>query len=210
MKRVTDLLPRNSRKLATRSGSPADGWSSTKRPGMPTIIKAARVKAMASPTSSIGNIRRKMRKDGCIVLIFGYTTVGISASMTGNGCLRNSGRYRAGRKTGGSRLKLIKNLIIQGEMMRNRTELAKYFGELGFKTGAEIGTCYGAYAEKLYQNIPDLKLIAVDNWDNPETTRRERDRKVSVETKARAKLAPYGTIIVKKSSMEAVKKVPDE
>ena len=94
--------------------------------------------------------------------------------------------------------------------MRNRTELAKYFGELGFKSGAEIGTCYGAYAERLYQNIPGLKLIAVDNWDNPETSRRERDRKVSVETKARAKLAPYGTIIVKKSSMEAVKKVPDE
>lgn len=94
--------------------------------------------------------------------------------------------------------------------MRNRTELAKYFGELGYKTGAEIGTCYGTYAEKLYQNIPDLKLIAVDNWDNPETTRRERGSKVPVETQARIKLAPYDVIIVKKSSMEAAKEIPDE
>lgn len=94
--------------------------------------------------------------------------------------------------------------------MKNRTELAKYFGELGFKKGAEIGTCYGAYAERLYQNIPGLSLIAVDNWDNPETTRRERGRTVTVEAKARAKLAPYGATIIKKSSMEAVKDVPDE
>lgn len=48
--------------------------------------------------------------------------------------------------------------------MLNRIELAKYFAELGFKVGAEIGVFSGHYSEILLDNIPDLELYCVDYW----------------------------------------------
>jgi len=46
--------------------------------------------------------------------------------------------------------------------MRNRIELAKHFGELGFKKGVEVGLCHGRYAKILLDNIPGLELIGID------------------------------------------------
>lgn len=46
----------------------------------------------------------------------------------------------------------------------NRIELAKYFNELGFKKGAEIGVCTGRYSKILYENIPGLQLLGVDPY----------------------------------------------
>ena len=94
--------------------------------------------------------------------------------------------------------------------LKNRVELAKMFAERGFKVGAEIGTCYGIYAEKLYRNIPGLTLFAVDNWDNAETERRERVHARSVEWHCRNALANYRAIIIKMDSVEASKYIADE
>lgn len=94
--------------------------------------------------------------------------------------------------------------------MKNRTELTQYFADLGFRKGAEIGTCYGFFAARLHETIPGLTLFAVDNWDNPETERREkRHNSPTVEEQCRERLSVYGTIIVKKSSVEASKFIND-
>lgn len=94
--------------------------------------------------------------------------------------------------------------------MKNRIELARYFGKLGFKYGAEIGACFGYYSEILCKNIPGLKLIAIDNWNNNANTKREMTLHMSGEKVTREKLAPYGATVIKKDSMEAVKDIPDE
>lgn len=94
--------------------------------------------------------------------------------------------------------------------MKNRTELARYFAELGFTKGAEVGTCYGFFAERLHQTIPNLTLFAIDNWDNSETRRRQkRHNSPTVEQQCRERLFPYGTIIVKNNSVDAAKVIAD-
>lgn len=96
------------------------------------------------------------------------------------------------------------------EKLKNREALAQHFGELGFKLGAEVGTCYGHYALKLFKHIPGLTLLMVDNWDNAETRHRENKREGhNVEKECRERLAPYDAVIVKKDSVEAAKFVAD-
>jgi len=94
-------------------------------------------------------------------------------------------------------------------MIKNRIELAKYFNELGFKYGAEIGTCFGRYSEILCENIPGLKLLAIDSWNNKQNTARENVAKISGEESTRIKLAPYNADIIKSTSMDAVGLVED-
>lgn len=48
--------------------------------------------------------------------------------------------------------------------MKNRTELAKYFAELGFKTGAETGVLKGVYSKELCDMNLGLKLYCIDAW----------------------------------------------
>lgn len=95
-------------------------------------------------------------------------------------------------------------------MLKNRLELAQYFAKLGFKSGAEVGACFGRYSEILCQNIPDLKLFAIDNWNNKNNTRRERTLGLSGEAVTREKLAPYHATILKKNSLDAAKDIVDE
>ena len=95
-------------------------------------------------------------------------------------------------------------------MLKNRLELAKHFASLGFTKGAEVGTAFGVYAEKLCKIIPGLQLTIVDNWDNPESHRRAQKQHRDPETVARNVLAPYNVTVVKKSSMDGLADVPDE
>lgn len=94
-------------------------------------------------------------------------------------------------------------------MLKDRTELAKYFNELGFQYGAEIGACFGRYSEILCQNIPGLKLFVIDSWNNARNAHREAGAHMSVEESARRKLAPYNAIVIKASSMDALRYVED-
>lgn len=94
--------------------------------------------------------------------------------------------------------------------IKNRIELAEYFNKLGYKKGAEIGTCYGYYSEILCQKIPGINLTTVDNWNNPSNTAREKQLKISCEVAARKRLAPYPNVtIIKKNSIDAAKEVVD-
>ena len=49
-------------------------------------------------------------------------------------------------------------------MPKDRLELAKYFAELSFKKGAEIGVCTGRYSRILCDTIPGLELLGVDPY----------------------------------------------
>lgn len=93
--------------------------------------------------------------------------------------------------------------------MKNRLALIQHFNELGFKVGAEIGTCYGEFAEKMYKAIPGLTLFAVDSWDNVETERRERVHNRNVEWFCRNRLANWRPIVMKMDSVEASKYIAD-
>ena len=55
----------------------------------------------------------------------------------------------------------MKHIQIRGY---GRNDLATFFGELGFTTGAEIGTEAGKYARVLC-GIPGLHLTCVDPWE---------------------------------------------
>lgn len=86
--------------------------------------------------------------------------------------------------------------------MKNRIVLAEYFRDLGFTYGAEIGVFEGRYAEILFQQIPNLKLLCVDDWKLGVTHPKMK--------RAVHRLNKYNAIIIHKTSMEAVKSVKDE
>jgi hypothetical protein len=84
--------------------------------------------------------------------------------------------------------------------MRNRTELSRFFNELGFKVGAEVGVYSGAYSETLCKSIPNLKLYCIDPWVKLEKVHQE-----AVE-----RLKDYNVTILHKTSLEAVDEFEDE
>jgi len=94
----------------------------------------------------------------------------------------------------------------------DRVTLARLFAELGYKTGAEIGTARGSYAITLSINIPRLKLYCVDAWStytglNDYTDQNQLDEYLAHAMK---RLEPYkGIEIVYSLSMDAVKKFAD-
>ena len=53
--------------------------------------------------------------------------------------------------------------------------------QLNFKTGAEVGTAKGDYAEQLCQGIPHLKLYCIDPWKVYKDYSDEPDQKIAIE-----------------------------
>src|SRR3972149_1690136 len=47
---------------------------------------------------------------------------------------------------------------------KSKFDLIKWFGELGFKKGAEIGVAEGYFSEAMFKAIPNLELYCVDSW----------------------------------------------
>lgn len=99
----------------------------------------------------------------------------------------------------------------------DREDMAKLFYELGFRTGAEIGTWKGEYAEMLCKHNPDLHLYGVDPWQvsvyEPEeikagvTVAQEQYDEYYQRTLRR--LSPYDFTAIRKTSMEALKDFAD-
>lgn len=85
--------------------------------------------------------------------------------------------------------------------LSNRVELTKYFAELGFTKGAEVGVFTGYFSEVMFQHIPALHLYCVDIWGEGKYKRAEEE--------CLERLKPYDTTIIKKYSVEAAKDVPD-
>ena len=92
----------------------------------------------------------------------------------------------------------------------NREDLAWLFAELGFKTGAEIGTERGIFAETLCQ--AGLNLFCIDAWKvykgYRDHTRQDKLERYYEETKLR--LAPYKCEIIRDWSTNAADRFKDE
>ena len=89
----------------------------------------------------------------------------------------------------------------------SRDDLAEFFNEAGFKTGAEIGVQGGCYSLMLCKKIPGLKLISIDPWVPYGRVRQSKQDglyKSTVNT-----LTPYGVRIIRKTSMDALSDVSD-
>lgn len=92
----------------------------------------------------------------------------------------------------------------------NRTMLAQTLGELGFKTGAEIGVAQGKHAAVLCEANPGVKLYCVDVWDLYDGYNEYRNRIRYYHQEARRRLKPHDVTFVKKFSMEALDDFADE
>lgn len=86
--------------------------------------------------------------------------------------------------------------------MLNRIELAKYFAELGFKVGAEIGVNRGLYAQTMFENNPGLKLYLVDNWAS--------ERRRSNMAEALDRTNEYNAEVMEMTSLEAAQQFQSE
>jgi predicted O-methyltransferase YrrM len=95
--------------------------------------------------------------------------------------------------------------------IENRTELARLFKTLGFKTGAEIGVACGKYSQRLCMEIPGLTIYCVDPWAKYIGNRRAPsvERLEGHYMEARERLKGYKAIFMRELSMDAVKKIPD-
>ncbi len=89
-----------------------------------------------------------------------------------------------------------------------RDILAKLMGEIGYKTGAEIGVLRGAYSRTLCDAMPGLKIKCVDPWIS--FRRNSQTRVERYYNWACRRLRPYKAEIIRKPSMEAVREVPDK
>jgi len=93
----------------------------------------------------------------------------------------------------------------------DRVTLARLFGELRFKEGAEIGVQEGAYSRILCQRIPGVKLHCIDSWlkypGYIDWT--DPNKFPAFEKTARKRLAPFNCHLIKKYSMDAVKDFSD-
>lgn len=95
----------------------------------------------------------------------------------------------------------------------DRVDLTKLFAELGYLTGAEIGTNRGSYALVIVHNNPKCNLYCVDPWtlydgmhDFTDANDRERCYRQATE-----RLDPLPNVhIVKKFSMDALEDFEDE
>jgi len=90
-----------------------------------------------------------------------------------------------------------------------RNELAELFGELGFKSGVEIGTRHGEFAEILCQKNKNLHLYCVDPWLNYSGFYLSQARQDRIYAGAVKRLQKYNTEILKMGSMDAVSKFAD-
>ena len=89
-----------------------------------------------------------------------------------------------------------------------REDLGDVFRELGFTTGAEIGTRKGIFAESLCQRHPAMHLHCIDPWMeyNWVTQRRQEE----LYPHALKRLSSYNVTIIRKTSMDAVQDFSDE
>ena len=93
----------------------------------------------------------------------------------------------------------------------DRGRLARLFGELGFREGAEIGVEEGKYSELLCKRVPGLKLHCVDPWLAYKSYREHLDQPYidKLYDNCVQRLTPYGCDIIRKTSVEAASDIPD-
>jgi len=95
-----------------------------------------------------------------------------------------------------------------GGATATRAALAEVFAEAGYKRGAEVGVRLGTYSALLCQCNPELQLLSIDPYI---PYRRHTIESMNhTYEKAKANLAPYNATLIRKTSVEASKDVPNE
>lgn len=92
----------------------------------------------------------------------------------------------------------------------SRDELPKFFKEMGFKVGAEIGVHKGAFTEKFCKE--GLKMYAIDPWMpylGSGRTQQKQDRQDFLYKHASGTLAPYDCTVIRKTSVDALSDFED-
>jgi len=100
---------------------------------------------------------------------------------------------------------LPKNHLINRTMkiaIKDRTALAEYFAELGFKRGAEIGVLAGSFSAILCQVNPALELYCIDSWGMGDVKMHNYHSRMY--EKAKQKLSFCNATLIRKRSMDAV------
>ena len=96
------------------------------------------------------------------------------------------------------------NLLLQDT---DRRDLIKIYHDLGYQVGAEIGVGGGIFSEMICQEIPSVKLYAVDAWMIYDSYDDFRNQDYLEDDYARTlqKLKSFDVTIIRKFSMDAVK-----
>ena len=105
------------------------------------------------------------------------------------------------------RVKRRDTLPYTGWLKSTREDLAKLFGTLEYKIGAEIGVWKGEYSKVLFDNTDGLKLILVDPWA---AYNKMTDVKMEpLYEKCKKRLKGFDVEYMRMTSMEAAAIVPD-
>ena len=106
-------------------------------------------------------------------------------------------------------------IVHEGDTLPNkarncgRDTLAKFMGEMGFKSGAEIGVLKGDYAQVLCHAIPGLHLKLIDPWLPFGRNYGSANRMNACMERAKFKTEGFDVEFIRKKSMDAVDDVPD-
>lgn len=94
----------------------------------------------------------------------------------------------------------------------NRYNLAEMFNKFGFKIGAEIGVERGVFSKAICSRIPGLKLYCIDPWLYTKGYKEHvpQERLDGFYDLAKFRLEPFDATLIKSTSMNAVKDIPDE
>ncbi len=93
-------------------------------------------------------------------------------------------------------------------MNTTRVTLLEIMAILGYKIGAEIGVEVGRFSQTMFSTIPNLKLFCVDPWQAYH--RNSQSREDQWYERAKKMLEGHNVEIIKKTSMEGVKDIPDK
>ena len=87
----------------------------------------------------------------------------------------------------------------------NRLTLARLFGQMGYRAGAEIGVGSGPYSEAICLANPGVHLYCVDAWDAYPGYRDFTDPNHLIQDykMAQIRLAPYNVTLMRKKSLDA-------
>ena len=97
---------------------------------------------------------------------------------------------------------------------RRSLHLMRLFRNLNFKKGAEIGVASGRNLSCICRRVPGVEMIGVDIWSKYEVDRSGHScRHVMTHEKnyewAKERLAPFAVILIKGTSMDVVKTIPE-
>jgi len=91
--------------------------------------------------------------------------------------------------------------------MKSKFDLIRFFGELGYTRGAEIGVSEGYFSEAMFESIPNLELYCIDAW-RPYAGNRwggSLERHANHYEKAKARLSKYNAHLISAMSHDAVR-----